>query len=138
MIRLKDIKIREDLTEEQVFQKAILKNKIKYEEVEKWYIYKKSIDARKKEDIYYNYTLDLKLKSKNREKNFEQVEEYQFPKIKVTRNNKYPPVIIGAGPAGLFAGLTLVDNGIKPIILERGKQIEERIKDIEEFIKNKE
>ena len=74
MIRLKDIKIREDLTEEQVFQKAILKNKIKYEEVEKWYIYKKSIDARKKEDIYYNYTLDLKLKSKNREKNFEQVE----------------------------------------------------------------
>lgn len=48
MIRLKDIKIREDLTEEQVFQKAILKNKIKYEEVEKWYIYKKINRCKKK------------------------------------------------------------------------------------------
>lgn len=137
MIRLKDIKIREDLSNEQVFQKAILKNKIKQEEVSKWYIYKKSIDARKKEDIYYNYTLDLELKDKNKEKKYEQVEEYKFPEIKVTRKSEYAPVIIGAGPAGLFAGLILVDNGIKPIILERGKQVEERIKDVEEFIKNK-
>lgn len=137
MIRLKDIKIRENLTEEEVFQKAILKNKIKQKEVIKWYIYKKSIDARKKEDIYYNYTLDLKLKDKNKEKKYEQVEEYKFSEIKVTRKSEYQPVIIGAGPAGLFAGLILVDNGIKPIILERGKQVEERIKDVEEFIKNK-
>lgn len=137
MIRLKDIKIRENLTEEEVFQKAILKNKIKQEEVIKWYIYKKSIDARKKDDIYYNYTIDLELKDKNKEKKYEQVEEYKFPEIKVTRKSEYQPVIIGAGPAGLFAGLILVDNGIKPIILERGKQVEERIKDVEEFIKNK-
>ena len=64
MFRLRNIKIREDLTEEQVFQKAIKANKIKQEEIEKWYIYKKSIDARKKEDIYYNYTIDIKLKLK--------------------------------------------------------------------------
>ena len=50
MFRLRNIKIREDLTEEQVFQKAVKANKIKQEEIEKWYIYKKSIDARKKED----------------------------------------------------------------------------------------
>lgn len=137
MIRLKDIKIREDLSNEQVFQKAISKNKIKQEEVSKWYIYKKSIDARKKDDIYYNYTIDLELKDKNKEKKYEQVEEYKFPEIKVTRKSEYQPVIIGAGPAGLFAGLILVDNGIKPIILERGKQVDERIKDVEEFIKNK-
>ena len=137
MIRLKDIKIREDLTNEQVFQKAISKNKIKPEEVSKWYIYKKSIDARKKEDIYYNYTLDLELKDKKKENKFEKVEEYKFPEIQVTRNSKYPPIIIGAGPAGLFAGLILVENGLKPIILERGKKVEERIKDVEDFIQNK-
>ena len=137
MIRLKDIKIREDLSNEQVFEKAISKNKIKQEEVSKWYIYKKSIDARKKDDIYYNYTIDLELKDKKKEKKYEQVEEYKFPEIKVTRKSEYAPVIIGTGPAGLFAGLILVDNGIKPIILERGKQVEERIKDVEEFIKNK-
>ena len=137
MIRLKDIKIRENLEEKEVFQKAISKNKIKPEEVENWYIYKKSIDARKKEDIYYNYTLDLELKDKNKEKKYEQIEEYNFPKINIGRKSKFSPVIIGAGPAGLFAGLILVDNGIKPIILERGEKIEERIQDVEEFIKNK-
>lgn len=137
MIRLKDIKIREDLSQEEVFQKAISKNKIKPEEVSKWYIYKKSIDARKKEDIYYNYTIDIELKNKNKENKYEKVEDFKFPEIQVTRNSEYSTVIIGAGPAGLFAGLILVENGLKPIILERGKKVEERIKDIEDFIKNK-
>ena len=137
MIRLKDIKIREDLTKEQVFQKAISKNNIKPEEVNRWYIYRKSIDARKKDDIYYNYALNIELKDKKKEKRYEQVEEGQFPKINITRKSNYQPVIIGTGPAGLFAGLILVDNGQKPIILERGKKVEERIKDIEEFIQNK-
>ena len=137
MIRLKDIKIREDLTNEQVIQKALLKNKIKLEEVNKCYIYKKSIDARKKDDVYYNYTIDIELKDKKKESKYEKVEEYKFPEIQVTRKSKYQPVIIGAGPAGLFAGLILVENGIKPIILERGKKVEERIKDIEHFIQNK-
>lgn len=137
MVRLKNIKIRENLTEGEVFKKAVSKNKIKPEEVSKWYIYKKSIDARKKEDIYYNYTLDIELKDKKKEKRYEQVEEYKFPAINVMRKSEYSPVIIGSGPAGLFAGLILVDNGIKPIILERGKQIEERIKDVEEFAQNR-
>jgi len=137
MIRIRDIKIRENLTEKQVLQQAIAKNKIKSEEVVKWYIQRKSIDARKKEDIYFNYTIDLELKDKQKEKKYEQVKEYKFPEIKVERNSLYQPVIIGAGPAGLFAGLMLVQNGIKPIILERGKQVEERIKDVENFIKNK-
>lgn len=66
MIRIRNIKIRENLNEEEVFKKAILKNKIKPEEVEKWYIYKKSIDARNKEDIFYNYTIDVELKDKKR------------------------------------------------------------------------
>ena len=137
MIRLKDIKIREELTKEQIFQKAISKNNIKPEEVKNWYIYRKSIDARKKDDIYFNYALNVELKDKKKEKRYEHVEECQFPKINITRNSNYQPVIIGAGPAGLFAGLILVDNGQKPIILERGKKVEERIKDIEEFIQNK-
>ena len=45
------------------------------------------------------------------------------------------PVIVGAGPAGLFAGLVFVNNGIKPIIIEQGKKVEERKKDVEEFLK---
>lgn len=44
-------------------------------------------------------------------------------------------MIVGAGPAGLFAGLVFVNNGIKPIIIEQGKKVEERKKDVEEFLK---
>ena len=137
MIRLKNIKIREDLTEEQVFERAIAKNKIKLDEVEKWHIYKKSIDARKKDDIHYNYAIDVELKNKKRKTKFEQVQEQKWEKIKVNRKSEYKPVIIGMGPAGLFAGILLVDNGIKPIILERGKCVEERIRDVEEFAQNR-
>ena len=137
MIRLRDIKIRENLREEQVLKKAILKNGIKLEEVNKWNIYKKSIDARKKEDIFYNYTIDIELKNKKKEGKFEKVDDTKLLQINVNRKSKYQPVIIGAGPAGLFAGLIMVENGIKPIILERGKQIDERIKDVEEFVKNR-
>ena len=48
---------------------------------------------------------------------------------------KYDVAIVGAGPAGIFCALTLVQNGIKPIIIEQGKEIEERQKDVEEFRK---
>ena len=137
MIRIKDIKIREDLLEEKVLEKALQKNRLQKEDVKKWYIYKKSIDARKKEDIFYNYTIDIELKDKNKEKKFEKIEEYKMPEIKVKRTSKIQPVIIGAGPAGLFSALIFVENGIKPILIERGKRVEDRVKDVEEFINNR-
>lgn len=137
MIRLNNIKIRDDLTDQEVLQIAISKNKIKVEEIKKWYIYKKSIDARNKDDIHYIYSINVELKNKKREEKFEKVNEERWENIEVKRKSKYKPVIIGMGPAGLFAGLLLVENGIKPIILERGKCVEERIKDIEEFAQNR-
>ena len=137
MIRIKDIKIREDLLEEKVLEKALQKNRLQKEDVKKWYIYKKSIDARKKEDIFYNYTIDIELKDNNKEKRFEKIEEYKMPEIKVKRTSKIQPVIIGAGPAGLFSALIFVENGIKPILIERGKRVEDRVKDVEEFINNR-
>ena len=137
MIRLNNIKIRENISDIEVFKRAIEKNKIKQEEVEEWHIYKKSIDARKKDDIFLNYAIDIQLNEKKRENKFTQVKEEKWPQIEVKRNSEYRPVIIGMGPAGLFAGLLLVDNGIKPIILERGKSVEERIKDVEDFANNR-
>ena len=138
MIRLNNIKIRENLNDTEVFKRAIAKNKIKQEEVNEWNIYKKSIDARKKDDIYYNYSINVKLKDVKKENKFGKVKEEEWQEIEVKRNSKYKPVIIGMGPAGLFAGLLLVDNGIKPIILERGKCVEERIKDVEKYANNRE
>ena len=137
MIRLKNIKIKEDLKEEEVLNIALRKNKLKLDQVKSFYIYKKSIDARKKEDVHYNYSIDIELKDKKLEEKYEKVEHYKFQKVTLRRNSPYAPVIIGAGPSGLFAALILVENGIKPIILEQGKKIEERMQDVENFKKNR-
>ena len=137
MIRLKEIKIRENLSNEEIFEKALAKNKLNKNEVSEWRIYKRSVDARKKDDIHYNYIFDVKLKNSKKEAKFQKVEEYVFPKINIKRKSEIQPVIVGAGPAGLFAGIILIENGVKPIILERGKSVDERIKDIQEFITNR-
>lgn len=137
MIRFRNVKIREEISNEQVFEKVLNDNKIKKEDVEEWYIYKKSIDARKKEDIYYNYTIDIKLKNKKSEKKFDIVNDVEIKKINVKRKSNNSPVIIGAGPAGLFAALVLIENGIKPIIIERGQSIEDRQNTINDFIKTR-
>ena len=134
MYRLENIKIREELTTKEILQKACNKYKVKIENITQFLIYKKSIDARNKDDVYYNYTIDVE--SKTPIKNAKKVENnIQSLKVQVNRKSKARPVIIGAGPAGLFCALTLVYNGIKPIIIEQGKTVEERKKDVDQFFK---
>lgn len=60
MLRLENIKIYEDLTEEEIVKKACDKYKIDYKNIKDYYIYKKSIDARDKNNIFYNYIIDVK------------------------------------------------------------------------------
>ena len=133
MLRLENIKIREDLSEEDVVREACKKYQISFSDVEYYNIFKKSIDARNKEDIYYNYTVDVKYTGKGG-KDIKRVtkESYQID-INAKRKSEKRPVIVGAGPAGLFCALLLVQNGIKPIIIEQGRKVEDRKKDVEEF-----
>lgn len=135
MIKITNIKIREDLSNDQLFEKICKKYKININDVVEKRIIKKSIDARNKSDIFYNYSVVLKCKNENKIKNVQKVEEEQQIKINVNRKSSQRPVIVGAGPAGLFAALTLVQNGIKPIVIEQGKNVDERKKDVEEFQK---
>lgn len=107
-----------------------------------FHIVKKSIDARKKEDIKYIYVLAAKVKKENqilrKLKNpnvcvYER-KHYSFTP-KGTKKLKHPPVIIGMGPAGLFCALELAKAGMKPIVFERGKAVEDRVLDVEHFWK---
>ncbi len=104
-------------------------------------IVKMSIDAREKPDIYHVYTVDVALKDESKVKaniikgNISRCAEYQF---QIPRNLKgitpdKPPVVVGMGPAGLFCGYFLAINGYKPIIIERGRAVEYRTKDVEHF-----
>ena len=143
MIKLKidNIKIREDLRQVDIIKKACIKNKIDFNLVQDWQILKKSIDARNKNDIFYNYAVMLEVKKdmdkKHLSKNVSIItdEKVSTNEIKVLRKSSRSPIIIGAGPAGLFCALTLIDNGIKPIIVEQGKEVNKREQDVNLFFK---
>lgn len=104
-----------------------------------WSIVRRSLDARKKPQLFYVYTIDVVLpdeahilkKCKNGQLQIVKPVTYQFP-VQASGGEKRP-VIIGMGPAGLFCGYMLAKAGFKPIILERGKPVTERKKDVDRF-----
>lgn len=136
MLRLENIKIREELSSEDVLKIACNKNHVKYDDLQNFRIFRKSIDARNKEDIFYNYTIDICVKDEKRYSKLKKIDLAADEKLKLVlnRKSKKRPVIIGMGPAGLFCGLILSEYGLKPIIVEQGKRVEDRQKDVDEFI----
>lgn len=146
MIKLKidNLKIRQDLEDVNIIKNACAKNKIDFNLVKNWKILKKSIDARNKEDIFYNYSVILEIVGPINKKQFSNnkdaiilsEDDVSKEPIKILRKSNSSPIIIGAGPAGLFCALTLIDNGIKPIIVEQGKTVENRVKDVDLFLKD--
>lgn len=135
MLRINNIKIRKDISEYEVLETAIQKHNIKKEDILEWHIARKSIDARKKEDVHYTYSIDIQVKDENKYKKLEKVKKFKMPTIKIKNKSATRPVIVGAGPAGLFAALTLVQNNIKPIIIEQGQSVEKRKESIDSFLK---
>lgn len=103
-------------------------------------IVRRSVDARKKPELYYVYTVDVsmagegKLVKKLHKPNIllTQRTRYHFPKPGEARLSE-APVIIGAGPAGLFCAYELALHGYRPLVLERGKRVEERTEDVVKF-----
>lgn len=92
-------------------------------------ILKKSVDARKRDQINFIYTV----------KTFAQGESTQIPEEKldqVSKNPSEPVLIVGAGPAGLFAAYRLLERGIKSIIVEQGEPTERRVVSIAKFWRN--
>lgn len=138
MIRIQ-VKVRPGHTRLELLKKAAASLGISEKEIKEMKIRKKSLDARKKPEIYYVYTLDIEaanealLVKRRKGLSFLKEEEgYRFPD-KRGRAPLSRPVIVGTGPAGLFCGLFLARAGYAPVLLERGKKVEERQKDVEAF-----
>lgn len=136
MLSINNLKIRKDLSQSEVFEIAIKKAHIQKQDILSWQITKKSIDARKKEDVHYLYCLAIEVKEEQKYKHLEKIKKFEMPTISLKNPLINPPVIIGAGPAGLFAALTLVQNHCKPIIIEQGQAIEKRKQSVDTFFKN--
>lgn len=137
-----NIKISVNASQAEAFSvaKAILKKASLLSYAKEYSIFKRSIDARKKPDIYFIYSIAVK--GDFPEIGLEILARYGISLQKSFSNLTFeigelplsaPPVIVGSGPCGLFAALLLAEQGYAPIILERGGSIQERRTAVERF-----
>lgn len=140
MIKVNNVKIKPDYTNEDLLKAIAKKLRIDIKEIKTFSILKKSLDARKKNDIKFNFSFKVEL-SKNENKILKRFKEND---VSIYKEEKYifnksikntQPLIVGSGPAGLFCAYILVKSGLRPIIVERGEKIEDRIKSVENFFK---
>lgn len=142
MIRLNQVKIRTGHSRIQLLHKAAETLHIPPGDILEMKILRQSLDARKKPELFYSYTLELAVKREEKLlQRFRGKEnlvsrsvpaEYVFPEPG-KKKQKNPVVIVGMGPAGLFCGYFLALHGYRPVLLERGRCVEERQRDVERF-----
>ena len=133
MIRISQLKLSVSHTQEELRLEIIKTLKIHEDELIAWHIVKRSIDARKKPEIKYIYTIDVQTENQARilrrirSVNIQKTEPAKYcPPKSGDQPLCHRPVIIGTGPAGLFCGLLLARAGYRPLLFERGGQVEQR------------
>lgn len=142
MIRINQVKVRPGHSEAELKKRAAKVLQVPEGHIMALRILRRSVDARKKPELFYSYTLEAQVQEeekvlrrfRGRENLVSRAEEvtYRFPDSG-KKARKTPTVIVGAGPAGLFCCYFLALHGYRPLLLERGKCVEERRRDVEEF-----
>ena len=148
MIRINQIKLpisaEESVLRHKIIHSLQLKRVYKNETIPKftYKIVKRSLDARKKPELFFVYAVSVyfssdeekKIMKQNRDNNVLLMEEKQYvlPQTGEKRLHKNP-VIIGSGPAGLFCAYLLAQKGYCPIVLERGENVDKRVDTVEKF-----
>ncbi|MFO0952241.1 MAG: NAD(P)-binding protein [Isosphaeraceae bacterium] len=110
-------------------------------DIGRWRILRKSLDARRHDDLHFVYTAEVALPADEAEVAGRAVgpgiEAFEAERFEWPEPGPGPlerrPVIVGAGPAGLFAGYLLALSGYRPLILERGRAVKERVADVRRF-----
>ncbi|MBR3839843.1 MAG: FAD-dependent monooxygenase [Erysipelotrichales bacterium] len=141
MIRINQIKLTLKESKTSIINKVTTKLSIKTSDIKKLQIYKESIDARKGRSINKVYTVDILVDEMLEEKILKanisdvlKIEPYTYVSPKHGSKPMHGrPIVVGFGPAGMMAALLLAEEGYRPIIIERGSKVEDRVKKVEEF-----
>ena len=140
MIRIRDILLPPEHNEHQLSFEAARLLKVSPSKIRSLRLVRRSVDARKKPDVKLVYTVDVAVEG-NEGKILKQsgckraamapTERYRLPRTNVQTEKR--PVVVGFGPAGMFAALVLALVGLKPIVLERGEDAQSRHEKVEKF-----
>jgi uncharacterized FAD-dependent dehydrogenase len=143
MLRITEIKLPIELADtlkhqDDQIKSAILKRlDIPESELVRFEIFKRGVDARKSHAILYVYNLDVEVKNETKllarfkkDPHIKPAPDTRYSFVATQQSNpKARPIVVGFGPAGIFAALILAQAGFKPIVLERGKEVRKRTQD---------
>lgn len=141
MIRINDIYMPLGYTDEMLAERSAKAIGVKRSDISELHLAKRSVDARKKNDVHFTVSVELKVRN-------EAAILKKYPPNKVCPANEqaysvphlspraHRPVVVGFGPAGMFAALCLAQSGLAPIVLERGSDVDTRTAAVDNFRKN--
>jgi len=134
MLRLTNFSVPLDVTEDSLRSLLLKKLKCPPASLLSFSVVRRSVDARDKRDVHLVLSVDLELKDENaflKKNRF--LSPVPVPKVLPLPPSRLPfrPLVVGAGPAGLFAALTLARAGARPLLVERGRPVDQRTRDVE-------
>ncbi|HAB62263.1 MAG TPA: FAD-dependent oxidoreductase [Lachnospiraceae bacterium] len=142
MIKINQLKLSIEHSKESLEDKIAKTLKIPKEQILHYEIAKRSIDARKKNEILYIYSIEVevanekKIVDRCKNQNVVLTKKTVYQTIKDgTQSMKHCPVVVGTGPAGIFCALKLAEDGFKPIVIERGEDVDKRVETVNTFWK---
>ena len=139
MIRVSELKLPVTGNQKALEKKLAKALRVPVEEIKAYRIFKRSLDARKKDNIHYAYVVDAEVKNenkileKNKDKHISKTPDLAYHLPKGENRPSKRPVVVGFGPAGMFAALLLAEMGLQPIVLERGGDVDSRKQAVDTF-----
>ena len=132
-LRVNEVRVAIDGDEDVLLAAALKRAGVRRDDVTSLHVVRRSLDRRRREPMF-SFIVDLHLADESGTSSSGAVQRFEVPHVDAVATGdeplEHPPVVVGTGPAGLFAGLHLARAGFRPILIERGDRMNHRVQRI--------